>query len=35
MDPSDGCRAILVEDGAVILGGMAAQSLCVFSVLDR
>jgi glycosidase len=35
MDPSNGCRAILIEDGAVILAGMAAHSLCVFSLLDR
>jgi hypothetical protein len=34
-DPSSACRVILVEDGAVTLGAVAAHSLCVFSVLDR
>jgi alpha-amylase len=34
-DPSNACRVILVEDGAVTLGAVAAHSLCVFSVLNR
>jgi glycosidase len=34
-DPSSACRVMLVEDGAVTLGAVAAHSLCVFRVLDR
>ena len=34
-DPSSACRVVSSEDGAVTLGGVAAHSLCVFSVLGR
>jgi alpha-amylase len=32
-DPPNSCRILLVEDGAVTLGSVAAQSLCVYTVL--
>jgi glycosidase len=34
-DPSSACRVMLVEEGAVTLGAVAPQSLCVFTVLSR
>jgi alpha-amylase len=34
-DPSNACQIILVEDGAVTLGAVAAHGLCVFRVLSR
>jgi len=34
-DPSSACQVILIEDGAVTLGAVAAHSLCAFRILDR